>query len=141
MTVKWCKLVAVVHTWHTNYSIVYSNSITTLATLTPLINAMHFYLTCCKLDRWLLSTKVRLPNCFVSNFLLFSIAAQLHLDPIVPAVTFGIVTSWKTKRATTTLHLVAQLRIATLMTLEGDALCRHIQIPVLVMVFHTLMAV
>lgn len=53
-------------------------------------------------------------------------STYLHLDPIVPAVTFGIVTSWKTKRATTTLHLVAQLRIATLMTLEGDALCRHI---------------
>jgi hypothetical protein len=27
------------------------------------------------------------------------------------------------------------------MTLEGDALCRHIQIPVLVMVLRTLMAV
>jgi hypothetical protein len=33
---------------------------------------MHFYLTCCKLDRWLLSTKVRLPKLFRFNFFIVS---------------------------------------------------------------------
>jgi hypothetical protein len=102
--------VSVVYTWHTNYSIVYNIGINKLATLTPVLNAVHFHFTCCKLDKSFLFAIVRLPNCLVSTFFIFfPISTQLHLDPIVPAVTFGIVTTCKIKRATTTLHLLTQV--------------------------------